>query len=210
MLYTNGNHRLITNVSRPPIVNSVPNIPVSIPLRPNRQGHVRFYNEPSTQQPNPPLIPYKDQMKWGEPTWTLFHVLVEKVKPEHFAAIRPDLIDVITSICANLQCPDCSHHATTYLASVNFNNIQTKDQLRIMLYTFHNTVNERKSVQLFEFEQMDVYKQMNTATIIHRFMYFFEIKYTTNLRMMPNGFARTQQAHKLKQWFDRNIMAFDM
>jgi hypothetical protein len=60
------------------------------------------------------------KMKWGEPIWNLFHVLAEKVKEETFANIREELLNIIYTICANLPCPDCANHATTYMNNINY------------------------------------------------------------------------------------------
>ena len=35
------------------------------------------------------------KMKWGEPTWVLFHCLAEKVKEEYFFQIREELLSTI-------------------------------------------------------------------------------------------------------------------
>jgi hypothetical protein len=210
MLYTNGNNQFISA----PKIRTQQLLPPTIqhtkqgePTRTNRNGQIRIL--PSTTVIQPPKIPYKEQMKWGEPTWTLFHVLAEKIRPEYFHQIRFDLLNIITSICANLQCPDCANHATTYMNTINLNLIQTKEHLRTMLHSFHNSVNARKNVPQFVPESLDIYKNMPLIQVLHRFMYYFELKYTTNMRMIPNGFARTLQAKKLKEWFNLNFGAFE-
>ena len=98
--------------------------------------------------------PKKKSMKWGEPTWFMFHTLAEKIKPEYFLVIRQELLHVIHSVCSNLPCPDCARHAKQYMNGVNFNAIRTKDDLRILLHRFHNEVNQKKGFPLFPFEQL--------------------------------------------------------
>ena len=149
-------------------------------------------------------------MKWGEPCWTLFHVLAEKARPESFSHIRNELIDIIVLIACNLPCPNCSGHASQYLKRVNLNAIQTQDQLRYFLFEFHNSVNVRKHVSPYAFENVSSrYSLVNTGEVIHRFMYFYEGKYTRTNHLVAQGFARANITRKLKDWFDKNIGAFN-
>ena len=69
------------------------------------------------------------KMRWGEPTWYLFHALAEKVKEDKFHIVRQELLNTIYSICKNLPCPLCANHATEYMNGINFNTIQTKQNL---------------------------------------------------------------------------------
>lgn len=152
--------------------------------------------------------PQTKKMKWGEPTWFLFHCLAEKVKPDKFAAIRVELLDVINTICNNLPCPDCAKHATDYMKNVNFNVIQTREHLKNMLFVFHNTVNKRKGVDIFPESELDIkYSAANLLPIIDRFMYHFEDKHY-GFRMIANDFHRRRIAAQLRVWFQKNLDCF--
>ena len=61
--------------------------------------------------------PMKKTMKWGEPTWFMFHTLAEKIKPEYFQEIRMDLLNIIYTICTNLPCPDCARQSCRFRQS---------------------------------------------------------------------------------------------
>ena len=76
-------------------------------------------------------------------------------KEESFHYIRVELLNNIYSICVNLPCPVCSAHAKEYMEKINFNTIRTKEDLKNMLFQFHNNVNLRKNVYLFPREQLD-------------------------------------------------------
>ena len=82
-------------------------------------------------------------MRWGAPTWYMFHTLAEKVKEDCFGALRRELLNVIFTICANLPCPDCASHASEYMRGINFNAIKTKQNLKDLFFNFHNVVNEK-------------------------------------------------------------------
>jgi hypothetical protein len=154
--------------------------------------------------------PKKKSMKWGEPTWFLFHTLAQKVKESDFQMIRKDLINIIYTICTNLPCPDCAKHATEYMNNINFNTIQTKEQLKNMLFVFHNTVNSRKGFPIFPREELDIkYSRANTINIIKNFIIHFENKHKS-IRMISDDLYRARISNNLKQWFNQHITHFDM
>jgi len=167
----------------------------------NRQVQVQEQGQDQGKEPK--------KMKWGEPTWYLFHVLAEKVKDEHFSQIREGLLNTIYSICVNLPCPDCAQHASAYMNGINYKTIQTKEQLKYMLYSFHNTVNIKKEFAVFPISELDnKYSQMNLIQVIYRFMPHFQDK-SKSIRMIANDFHRSRLAEQLKQWFNSNISFFD-
>lgn len=150
----------------------------------------------------------KKPMKWGQPTWFLFHTLAEKVKDEHFAQIRKELLDVIYTICVNLPCPTCAVHATQHMNGINYSTIQTKQQLKDMLFAFHNTVNGRKQFPQFDYTELDAkYSAANTVLIIQNFMSHFEDKHAS-IHMIANDMHRGRIAKILKKWFNENIQYF--
>jgi hypothetical protein len=149
------------------------------------------------------------KMKWGEPTWFFLHTMAQKVKPEYFDTIRQGFLSQISSICRNLPCPDCSAHAATYLDRSNFNRIQTKEDLILFLYDFHNTVNAKKGFLLFSKENLhDKYSKANTMNIINYFILHF-IDKTKSIRMISNDMFRTRIIRSLKEWLNANLQFFD-
>lgn len=152
----------------------------------------------------------KKGMKWAQPTWFLFHTLAEKIREDAFPLVRAELLNVIYTICVNLPCPDCARHAKAHMDGVNFDAIQTKEHLRIMLHRFHNEVNKRKGYPLFPLEEVTPkYAAANTVNIIHYFMPFFEDKHAS-LRMIADDLHRARIAVQLKAWFNKNIGYFDL
>jgi hypothetical protein len=148
------------------------------------------------------------KIKWGEPFWNLFHVLAEKIREEEFHHVRQGLLNLIYSICSNLPCPDCTNHAVHYLNGVNFNAIQTKAQLRDMLYNFHNAVNIRKGYPLYPKDQVESkYSKGNLHVIIQQFWQHFLAK-TYNFRLISDDLARKRLSNSIQKWFDHNIHYF--
>ena len=175
----------------------------------NRQGKFRVSALPAGPAiPDPNTIPHSQRMRWGAPTWTLFHVLAAQISPQQFPYMRAGLLEIITAICGNLPCPDCSNHASEYLRKINYNLIQTPDHLRAMLYEFHNSVNMRKGVALLPSEQLTMYHRMDIREVVYRFMHFFENRHNNNSRMMAHSFSRGLQAQRIRDWFNTNWMHF--
>lgn len=195
-----SNYNNINNVKQPALSRSIPTphpAPRQIPQGPS------ITLDAVSQAAN------QVKVKWGEPTWFLFHTLAEKVKEETFQYIRKDLIANIISICHNLPCPTCAKHATEFMNKVNFNTIQTKDDLKKLLFSFHNEVNKRKGYAQFEFDKLDEkYEKAKTVNIIHHFIMHYNVK-DFNVNMITANMQRNLIIVKLKEWFKENIKYFD-
>jgi hypothetical protein len=147
-------------------------------------------------------------MKWGKPTWYFLHTLAEKVNENKFPEIRKELLEIIYSICTNLPCPDCSNHAKAYLDKINFNTIQTKNDLKNMLFVFHNTVNTRKSYPIFTLDELNSkYLLANTSNIFNAFFTQYLAK-TGVPKMIANDMFRRRIFVKIKDWINKNIYYF--
>jgi len=179
-------------------------------------NRTKIYNTPSSIITNYPTSTIAinnsekpKKMKWGEPTWFFMHTMAQKVKPEHFQQIRQGFLSQINNICRNLPCPDCAAHASQYLDKSNFNRIQTKDELILFLYDFHNSVNVRKGIPNFPKEELyDKYSKANTTNIINYFLFHFADK-SKSIRMISNDMYRMRIINLLKEWLNSNLQYFD-
>lgn len=171
---------------------------------------IRQMNAPSVSQTiSDPSISPPPKSKWGEPTWFLFHTLSVKIKDSEFAIIKDELLNTIYSICINLPCPTCANHAKMYLDGINFNTIQTKEDLKKMLFSFHNIVNKRKGYAIFPYEKLDEkYSLAITNNIIRNFMFHFSDK-NRSAKLVAGDLLRIRLCEVLKQWFNKNIHSFD-
>jgi hypothetical protein len=151
----------------------------------------------------------KKKIEWGEPIWFLFHTLAHKVKDAAFLKVKTELLNIIFLICTNLPCPDCANHATRYLQGINFDAISTKDQLKDMLFNFHNSVNMKKGVSVFPRDQLDTkYDAAITVNIVNNFYHNFD-KSSNIQKMAANGFHRTRTIQKMKGWIANNANCFN-
>jgi len=145
------------------------------------------------------------RMIWGPAIWFLFHTLAEKIRDELFSSIKVELLNNIYAISVNLPCPMCATHAKEYLDKINFNRIQSKDDLKNMLFQFHNDVNKRINLPIFSREELDEkYSKANTINIIH-----FQDKYRSP-KLIASDLQRKRISILLKDWFYRNISNFNL
>jgi hypothetical protein len=159
---------------------------------------------------NPIIENPKPKMIWGPPIWFLFHTLAEKIKPESFSTIIKELLNNINIICSNLPCPICSTHAKEYMGKINFNSIRSKQDLKKLLFDFHNTVNSRKGYTIFTKEELDSkYSNSNTVNIIHNFIIHFKDKHRSP-KLIADDLMRQRIAANLQIWFQNNITAFEL
>ena len=148
------------------------------------------------------------KIKWGEPFWNLFHVLAEKVHESEFSRIRVDFLNIIYLICSNLPCPDCTTHAVHYLNGINFNAIKSKEELKSMLFNFHNSVNARKDYPIFPRGELEnKYRSGNTSLIIDTFLYHFKSR-PYSVRLFVDTLHRERVMKQIVKWFQMNITCF--
>jgi uncharacterized protein (DUF1499 family) len=161
----------------------------------------------ATASLSPP--PPSNNMVWGKPTWYVLHTLAHKVKPELFQQIRRELLEVVTRICTNLPCPMCSNHASEYLRKINYDAIQTPQDLKMLLFQFHNSVNSRKSAPLFHYSELDsTYDVAITVNMIQNFMIVFQQSHNNGAQININTFSKNRTIQHLQTWFREYLQCF--
>lgn len=146
-------------------------------------------------------------MTWGAPTWTLLHIIPEKINYDNFVKNKDSIIRLIMTICSYLPCPNCSKHANEYMKRVNFLAIKTPEDLKKMLYIFHNSVNQRKGYAEYSYDNMNKYIGLDYTTVVNEFMSHFQKKiYAPNL--IAQQMHRQKQVEIVKNWFRENSYLF--
>ena len=169
-----------------------------------RHEHTLKVVTAETQPDNQPK-----KMAWGEPTWFLFHTLAEKIKDEHFNQSKQELFNNISAICGVLPCPICAQHATEYMRRVQSNSIRTKEDLKELLFHFHNEVNKRRGVDIFPRDDAnDKYSKANTANIIQYFVSIFQQK-SNNVSAIASDMYKMRILQLFKKWIQSNIDKFE-
>lgn len=145
---------------------------------------------------------------WGPSIWTLFHTFAEKINESDYSKIGLELYGYIRQICGYLPCPECSQHATRFLASVKTDNVRTKDGLIKILYIFHNVVNTKKKKPLYPFENLDIYKSKNIVYVFNNFINSYKTS-TGNMKLITDSFQRQMILKNFRKWFLKNFNSFN-
>ena len=143
---------------------------------------------------------------WGPPTWTLLHTMAEKIHEEDFNKLRGQMLGLVKRICSYLPCPDCSQHATQFLAKLKPEQIATKIDFKNTLYLFHNMVNARKKKPLFNYGNINVYQNLNIANVFNNFVAVYNTK--GNMKLLSESFQRVLIVKDLKKWLIANHESF--
>ncbi len=143
---------------------------------------------------------------WGPAVWTLFHTLIEKLNPNAYNQVAPSMFSMIVQICKVLPCPECSRDASNFLAKIKFSDYKNKDELKNMLYLFHNVVNAKKRKPLYNYAYMNKYANMNLLFVVNDFI----AKYNTkgNMRLLAESFQRSFVIKNFISWFNAYKLAF--
>jgi hypothetical protein len=143
---------------------------------------------------------------WGPPTWTLLHTLAEKIHEDDFNKLLPQMFGLIKRVCAYLPCPDCSQHATRFLAKLKPEQIATKLDLKNTLYLFHNMVNAKKKKPLFNYGNINVFQNLNIVNVFNNFVAVYNTK--GNMKLLTESFQRTLVIKDMKKWLMTNHTSF--
>ena len=146
---------------------------------------------------------------WGPATWTLFHTLAEKIQDNQFNDTKSDLLTFIKRICSNLPCPDCAAHATQYTAKLTPNHFASKEQFKLFLFHFHNSVNMRTGKRPFTLEELNAkYSRANTFVVVPYFIKVYSYR-NTNVRLLINSFHKDILIKDFIKWIRENSHKFD-
>lgn len=174
-----------------------------------------IYNKPlinSAEKQTKPVLNKKElgtKLEWGEPIWTFFHTLAEKIKPEYYQGKARELFDIISLICKNLPCPICTEHASKYLNKINILSLKTKDDMKLMLFQFHNEVNKRKQYPQFPLSELDTkYANAVTINVINNFIVSYSKK-SRNVQMIATEMGKTAALKQTRRWLNDNLHIFE-
>ena len=143
---------------------------------------------------------------WGPAIWRLFHTLIEKLNERAYPYLSSQLFTFIFKICKFLPCPECSKDATKFLGRIKIQDLKTKNDFKNMLYLFHNYVNVKKRRPLFNYGNINVYKNYKLIPVFNNFIIHYNTK--GNMKLLTESFQRQFVIKDFKQWLIKNIEAF--
>ena len=128
---------------------------------------------------------------WGNNVWYLLHGISHKINSEKFTENKNDIINLILLICNNLPCPECSKDASDKLKQINFDNINTKEDLIKLIFNFHNWVNKKLNKNLFDFDDLNnKYDKINLHIVSNNINIIF--KSNSNIPQLMSHSMRRQ------------------
>lgn len=117
---------------------------------------------------------------WGTSIWTFFHTIAASLDDTNFnKTLASELFSYILQICNLLPCPSCSKSATNYLNNVHFDDlINSKQELCILLYQFHDFVNIKTNSPIFleSVQNLSIYNNTNVKDAYNNFLTSFTPK----------------------------------
>tara|TARA_B110000977_G_C11004987_1_gene465355 strand:+ start:204 stop:686 length:483 start_codon:yes stop_codon:yes gene_type:complete len=139
-----------------------------------------------------------DKNIWGNNIWYLFHTLAYQITETDFKQLKPELIYIVKTISSNLPCPECSSDATILLNKINFDNINSKEEFKLLLFNFHNHINKKLGKPVFEKSELDIlYSKTYLNNIYNNFCIIFSSN-SNNPSLMSSSFHRQQNLSKIK------------
>ena len=146
-------------------------------------------------------------MHWGTITWIFFHTMAEKIKDDKFEVGRGFLLNTIVTICHNLPCPDCRQHAIRTLKAPPIGVVKTKEDLKLYLHSFHNSVNLHRRKKIHDSSVLEKYK---TASLRKAYSILTTVFQTSSHRLMLDQMARRQMFVDLTINMNKNAVLFDL
>jgi translation elongation factor EF-4 len=128
--------------------------------------------------------------EWTHATWNLFHCIPEKIKKEDFNYMKSEIIHYIKGICNRLPCPECAHHASMYMNNINPNNIKTSEDLKNIIFVFHNSVNKKTKKKIYDQDVLQQYKSMKLHKVLNEFFETFNSSSKGNFTFMSENYNR--------------------
>lgn len=147
--------------------------------------------------------------EWTHATWNLLHCLPEKIKQEEFPHMKNDLIHYIKGICFRLPCPECAHHASMFMNNIKISNVNTPDDLKNIIFIFHNNVNKRTKKKIFEKSVLIQYKSLKFNEVINKFIDAFINSTRGNFQFMSESYNRKQFTNTFIVYMKQNIHRFN-
>lgn len=143
---------------------------------------------------------------WGPPIWMFFHTITTKIKDGLDVSVYKGLFRIIKTICKNLPCPTCSTDATQFLSQINEDIITSKQKLINHIYIFHNYVNKKTKKNLFNYNKMLNYNQVELSVSIRQFIRAYNT--SGNMNLLNESFQRQLTIKEFRRWIRSNISAF--
>jgi ADP-glucose pyrophosphorylase len=143
---------------------------------------------------------------WGPAVWRLFHTLSERINENYYHVLSPQLFNFFVRICKFLPCPECSNDASNFLAKIKLSDMKNKNEFKNTFYLFHNWVNAKKRKPLYNYSNLEIYKNYRIVDVVNNFIANYHTK--GNMKLLTESFQRQLIIKDFKKWITYSIKAF--
>jgi hypothetical protein len=142
---------------------------------------------------------------WGPPVWIFLHTFSVNISEYGYSQIGLQFYSYVTRICRQLPCPECSEHATKFISKVNPGILKTKYDMANMLCNFHNVVNSRKKLPIFNNSYLSMYEKISIISAFNNFVQAFTIP---SQRLMNDTLHRKMLVTQIQKFLQTNLVYF--
>ena len=139
---------------------------------------------------------------WGPHIWNFLHCFCEKINEAFFINNKNMIFVFLNNILFNLPCPICSNDSRIQFGKVNINIIKTKEDLKNLIFYYHNYVNKKLKKNVKGINILNVYKNYNIHKCYNNFrlVYFKKYNFKLNIysRMLIN---KDKEQNYVKNWW---------
>ena len=143
---------------------------------------------------------------WGPHVWTFLHCFCEKLNNNFFNLNKMEIIIFIKTIMFNLPCPLCSNDTIIKFKMVNYKKIKTKDELKMLIFYYHNNVNKKLKKKKANIEILEKYKNYNIYKCYKKFLNVYAKRYKFKLNVYSHTFLgkRNIATRNIIKWWNIN------
>ena len=140
--------------------------------------------------------------RWGTPTWYFLHKKEKKIDSNHYKKLSNSVTKLFVDIFSNLPCPYCKDHSLQYIKKNNIYGVKTKEEMKMYLFNFHNSVNRRLNNRVQSIDILELYKRMNIYKVYNYFIEQFF--YSNPLSKHFYGWRQSSLKNKLVDFLNNN------
>ena len=168
---------------------------------------------PPLPQPQPivtqnPPTEYSKARLWAPLTWMLFHAIAEKIQESHFKIQRGNILNFFKKICLNLPCPYCREDAKIFISTYDFNLINSKDDIKLFFFNFHNRINKKLNKPLIGIDVLEKYKNINILKLSDMWSTSFK-RYGSENHEFTESINRNKLRNEYITYIRSNIGSFN-
>lgn len=146
---------------------------------------------------------------WGPHIWKFLHCFCEKINNIFFINNKTSVFVFLRNILFNLPCPICSNDTRIQFKKVNIDIIKNKEDLKNLLFYYHNNVNKKlkkrvkKRIYLKTYESYNIDKCYNNFRIVFFKKYKFKLNVYSSMLLNKNNIN-----NDIKIWWRKNRVNF--